>query len=275
MTSPRSLITGAGGLVASALLPHFENLFALRHAALDITDADAVDAVFDRVDPELIINCAVIGVDACESDRSLAERVNVDGPLNLARAAQRRGASIVHFSSNYVFDGHRAKDEPYTIDDEARPVNVYGATKLAGERAVLEACERAFVIRTSWVYGLAKDSFLSTVAAKLRRGERVQAISDTYANTTYVCDLADRVRMIVDAGSYGLHQVVNDGVCSYDEFAREAAAIVGVPDVAAARLIEGVTEAEMKRPAARPACTPMLCAPPMRPWQEALREFAR
>lgn len=275
MTSPRILITGAGGLVASALVSQFENVFALRHAALDITDADAVNSVFDRVDPGLIVNCAVVGVDACENDRALAERVNVDGPLNLARAAQRRDASIVHFSSNYVFDGHRAKDEPYTIDDEPRPVNVYGVTKLAGERAVLDACQRAFVIRTSWVYGPAKDSFLSTVAAKLRRGERVQAISDTWANTTYVNDLAERVRTIVDAGSYGVHQVVNDGVCSYEEFAREAAAIAGVPDVAAAHLIDVVTEAEMKRPAARPGCTPMLCMPPMRPWQEALREFAR
>ena len=81
------LITGAGGLVASALAPHYENVIALRHAAMDIVDADAVERVFDRVGPDLVINCAVIGVDACEKDPALAERVNVDGPANIARAA--------------------------------------------------------------------------------------------------------------------------------------------------------------------------------------------
>src|SRR6185369_16468732 len=186
----RVLITGAGGLVASALAPMFENVVALRHAALDITDADAVARAVDTVDPDLVINCAVIGVDQCEKDPGLAERVNVLGPANLAHAAQRIGAAMVHFSSNYVFDGHRPKDQLYTVRDVANPINVYGKTKLAGERAVANACERAFVIRTSWVYGPGKESFLSTAAAKLQRGERVQAISDTFANTTYVGDLA-------------------------------------------------------------------------------------
>jgi len=261
----RVLITGAGGLVATALVPLYENVIALRHAALDISDADAVQRVFDQVAPDLVINCAVIGVDACEKDPALAKRVNVDGPANLARVA----ATLVHFSSNYVFDGRRSKDEPYTIDDVPKPINVYGRTKLEGERAVLSGCDRAFVIRTSWVYGPAKDSFLSTAAMKLHRGERVQAISDTFANTTYVNDLVERVRAIAASSDYGLHQVVNDGVCSYEEFAREAAAIVG-----SSELIDVVTEAEMHRPAPRPVCTPMLCVPPMRPWQAALREFA-
>ena len=188
----RVLITGAGGLVASALVSMFENVVALRHAALDVTDADAVARVVETVNPDLVINCAVIGVDQCEKDPALAERVNVDGPVNLACAAQSLGAAIVHFSSNYVFDGHRSRDEPYTVRDVANPINVYGKTKLAGERAVADACERAFVIRTSWVYGPCKESFLSTAAAKLQRGERVQAISDTFANTTYTSAASSR-----------------------------------------------------------------------------------
>jgi len=249
--------------VATALVPFYENVIALRHAALDITDADAVRRVFDQVEPSLVINCAVIGVDACEKDPALAKRVNVDGPANLARAAP----AIVHFSSNYVFDGRRSKHEPYTVNDAPNPINVYGKTKLAGERAVLDACDRSFVVRTSWVYGPGKDSFLSTAAAKQLCGERIQAISDTFANTTYVNDLVERVRAIAESTDYGLHHVVNDGVCSYEEFAREAAAIVGVS------AFDVVTEAEMHRPAARPVCTPMLCVPPMRPWQAALREF--
>ena len=267
----RVLIAGAGGLVASALISRFENVFALRHAALDIADADAVRAVCERVHPDLVVNCAVIGVDACEKDPTLAKRVNVDGPANLARAATDIGAAIVHFSSNYVFSGHRRREDPYRVDDETRPVNVYGLTKLEGERAVRDACDRAFIVRTSWVYGPAKDSFLSTAAAKLRRGERVQAIADTYANTTYVLDLANRVHDIVDRDEPGTFHVANDGVCSYEEFASEAAALVGAPR----QLIDVVTEASMNRPAPRPACTPMLCEPPLRHWKDALRDYVR
>jgi dTDP-4-dehydrorhamnose reductase len=221
-----------------------------------------------------VINCAVIGVDECELDRALATRVNVEGPANLALAAARSGAAIVHFSSNYVFSGRSRLS--YTIDDPAEPINVYGETKLAGEVAVRDACDRAFIVRTSWVYGPAKNSFLSTAPAKLKRGEHVQAISDTWASTTYVNDLATRVREIVNRGVYGTYHIVNEGVCSYETFAREAAAAVGAPQ----KLIDVVTEASMQRAAPRPAFTPMRCLlserlgfAPMRPWQQALREY--
>ncbi len=267
--SVRVLITGAGGLVASALVCRFDDVFALKHAALDIGDRAAVDAVVDRVRPDLIINCAVIGVDACERDPALAERVNADGPAHLAQA----GIPIVHFSSNYVFDGHPAVREPYAAGDEPHPINVYGRTKLEGERAVAGGNPNAFVIRTSWVFGPGKESFLSTVAARLRDGEKVRAISDTWASTTYVEDLATRVVEIVERGIPGLYHVVNDGICSYETFAREAAAILAIPQPVADRLIEVVSEEEMDRAAPRPPWTPMRCDPPMRPWQEALREY--
>jgi dTDP-4-dehydrorhamnose reductase len=264
----RVLITGAGGLVASALAPLFDDVFALKHAALDITDERAVAEVVERVRPDLIINTAVIGVDDCERDPERAKRINVDGPEILARAATR----IVHFSSNYVFDGRPATREPYATSDEAHPINVYGVTKLAGERAVAAACERSFIVRTSWVYGPGKQSFLATVADKLKRGESVKAISDTWASTTYVADLAQRVVELVKREEYGLHHVVNEGICSYETFARRAAELAGVPAEIADRLIEVVSESEMQRDAPRPPWTPMLCVPPMRSWEDALEE---
>lgn len=269
----RVLITGAGGLVASALVSHFDNVIALRHAALDIGDAAAIERTFDTVQPDLVINCAVIGVDECERDPALAEHVNVDGPTQLAEATEKIGAAMVHFSSNYVFDGRPAKREPYGIDDEPNPINVYGKTKLAGERAVSERCSRAFLVRTSWVYGPRKNSFLATVASRLKRGETVQAIADTWASTTYVADLAQRVREIIDRAVYGTYHVVNEGVCSYETFARHAAAVCAVPPEIADRLIEVVTEASMARPAPRPPWTPMRCLPPMRGWEEALQSY--
>lgn len=271
----RVLITGAGGLVASALVPHFDDVFALKHAALDITSRSSVDDVVGRLRPDIILNTAVVGVDDCERDPVLAARVNVDGPAYLAEAAERAGASVVHFSSNYVFDGKPATREPYTVHDEAHPINVYGRTKLAGEQAVLNRCPQAFVVRTSWVYGVGKQSFLATVGAKLRRGETVQAISDTWASTTYVADLARRVVQIVRDGEYGTHHIANEGVCSYETFARRAAELARIPADVANRLIEVVSEAEMKRVAPRPPWTPMLCVPAMRSWGDALGDFMR
>lgn len=269
----RVLITGAGGLVSSALVPFFEDVIALRHAALDITNEAMVRDVVSRAAPDVIINTAVIGVDQCERDPALAERVNVDGPSFLALAAQATGAEFVHFSSNYVFDGRPATREPYTIDDETKAINVYGETKAAGERAVLDICPRAYVVRTSWVFGRGKDSFLSTVATKLHRGESVKAISDTWASTTYVADLARAVVELIQSGSYGLHHIVNDGVCSYESFARRAAELAQIPAEIADRLIEVVTEADMKRDAPRPPWTPMRATVPMRHWEEALEDY--
>ncbi|HEY0155950.1 MAG TPA: dTDP-4-dehydrorhamnose reductase [Thermoanaerobaculia bacterium] len=279
----RALITGAGGLVGSSLAAAYgDGAVALRHRDLDVTDARAVDEVVERVRPDVIFNTAVIGVDDCEADRALAERINVTGPVRLAAAAERAGAAIVHFSSNYVFDGGRTDGLPYTIEDEAHPVNVYGVTKLQGERAVAAACSRALVVRTSWVFGQGKASFLSTAAAKLARGERLQAINDTFASTTYVTDLVERLLELVRLRHYGTFHLVNDGVCSYETFAREAASILGLSDEAAHALIDSASEAEHRRPAPRPRWTPMRCLlserlglRPMRPWHDALREYVR
>ena len=266
------VITGAKGLVGSAFVRVHPDAVALTHRDLDITDAARVEETVRSLRPEVILNCAVIGVDECEADPALAERVNVSGPAHLAASAERSGATLVHFSSNYVFDGERADGLPYTEDDEPRPVNVYGETKLRGERAVLDASPRALVVRTSWVFGAGKASFLSTVAERLARGERVQAITDTFASATFVDDLTARVLELLARGRGGIHHVVNDGVCSYETFAREAARLTGVHDET---LIECTSEASMGRKARRPRWTPMRCVPPLRPWQDALAEYVR
>lgn len=270
MSGVRVVITGAAGLVGSALAAACagEEVFPLRHADLDITDGAAVEETLQRLRPHVVFNCAVIGVDDCESDPARAERVNVTGPALLAAAAERLGAAIVHFSTNYVFDGGRTSGL-YGAEDEADPINVYGVTKLRGERAVLGACTRALVVRTSWVFGAGKGSFLSSVGARLSRGERVQAITDTFASTTYVVDLAERVMELVAARRYGLHQVVNDGICSYETFAVEAARLANADET----LIDRVTEAALARPARRPRWTPMRCEPPLRPWPAALAAY--
>jgi dTDP-4-dehydrorhamnose reductase len=281
----RVAITGADGLVGRALANEYREheVAALSHRDLDITDPTAVARVMGELRPQIIFNCAVIGVDECETHPDLASRVNVIGPANLAEAARESAATIVHFSTNYVFDGARAASRPaaadessfYTIEDEPRPVNVYGRTKLEGEHAVARRSPRAFIIRTSWVFGPGKASFLATVSERLKRNEAVKAINDVWASTTYVLDLVRRAEEIVRIGHPAIYHVVNSGVCSYEEFAREAALLIGAEQ----RLIESVSEATLMR-APRPRWTPMRCLESerlglsrMRHWSAALACF--
>jgi dTDP-4-dehydrorhamnose reductase len=277
------VITGAGGLVGGCLARRFSSLhevLAPRRAQLDVTDAAAVGRFIDEERPQLVVNCAVLGVDECERDPEAARVVNVEAPRALAAAAAEAGAEFLHFSTNYVFDGEGR--EPYDERDEPRPVNVYGRTKEEGERAAFEANPRSYVVRTSWVFGAGKESFLSTAYRELSAGRGVRAISDTWASVTYVEDLAARVEEVVGAGRHGLYHVVNEGVCTYEDFALEAARLAGLDGEEAARLVETVTEAEVRRPARRPRYTPLRCTaaaelglPPLRHWREALAEYSR
>jgi dTDP-4-dehydrorhamnose reductase len=281
----RIAITGAGGLVGRHLserLARAHEMLPLRHADLDITDNVAVRRLVESERPELIINCVVVGVDECERDEPLAQAVNVEGPEALAAAAASLGSEIVHFSSNYVFGGEPEGRTPYTTADDTHPVNVYGRTKLAGELAVCSANPRSYVVRTSWVYGPGKESFLATAHARLRSGMTVRAITDTRASTTYVEDLVDSVDEILARRVYGTYHVVNEGVCSYYDFALEAARLVGLGTAEAERLIETVREEEMGRAAPRPRYTPMRCVlseelrlRPLRDWRAALAAYVQ
>jgi dTDP-4-dehydrorhamnose reductase len=277
------LITGAAGLVGSHLarrLARDNDVLALTHGDLDIADGAAVRRRVFQEKPALIINCAVLQVDESEQEPAKAHAVNVDGPRFLAEAAREIGAEIVHFSTQYAFDGEPVGRLPYTIEDAPRPVNHYGRTKVAGEAAVRAACPRSFIVRTSWVYGSGKKSFLCTVAADLKAGKTVRAIDDIWSSTTYVDDLIERVMAIGATGRYGTYHVVNAGVCTYYEFALEAGRLLGLPRGRIDSLIEIAHERDMKRIAARPRYTPLRCLasellglPAMRDWRAALAEY--
>jgi len=279
------LITGAAGLVGSHLarrLAGEHEVLTLKHGDLDITDGPAVHRRVADAKPVLIVNCAVIQVDESEQDPAKAQAVNIDGAGFLAEAAQMAGAEIVHFSTQYAFDGEAVGRAPYTNEDQPQPVNNYGRTKVAGEVAVRAACARSYIVRTSWVYGSGKNSFLCVVHDDLRAGKQVRAIDDIWSSTTYVADLIDRVMTIRSRGRYGTYHVVNDGVCSYYEFAIEAGRALGLTRAEIDPLIEITHERDMKRIAIRPRYTPLRCLmseqlglPPMRDWHDALAAYVR
>jgi dTDP-4-dehydrorhamnose reductase len=279
------LITGAAGLVGSHLaskLGREHEVVPLTHAALEITNRDAVHRTVSETRPEIVLNCAVLQVDESERDPAKAQAINADGPRFLAEAAADAGAELVQFSTQYAFEGEPIGRAPYTMEDEPRPVNVYGRTKVAGEQAVRDACERSYIVRTSWVFGSGKASFLCSVHGDLKAGKRVRAIDDIWSSATYVDDLIDRCMEIIRTRHYATYHVVNAGVCNYYEFALEAGHFVGLSRDAIDPLIEITHERDMKRMAARPRYTPLRCLEseklgltPMRDWCDALAEYVR
>ena len=276
------VIAGAGGLVGGELTRRLSNkhqVLPRKREDLDVTIRQAVRKLAQRERPALILNCSALGVDACEVDPSRAWRVNVEGAENLAQAASEIDAEFLHFSTNYVFDGKREDRSCYTIQDTPTPINLYGQTKLAGERAALSACERSFIVRTSWIFGAGKKNFLGTVHKRLKSTTRVRAITDISASVTYVRDLAARVEEILSIRHYSTYHVVNDGVCSYYDFALEAAKIMKLPDQVIADLIEPVKASEIHQ-VVRPRYTPISCTvseqlelAPMRDWRVALADY--
>lgn len=279
------LITGGAGLVASHFARRFardHEVLALTHRELDIADGESVHRRVADFHPDLMINGAVIQVDEADEKPAKAQAVNADGPRCLAEAANHTGAEIIHFSTQYAFEGEPVGRSPYTIDDEARPVNYYGRTKLAGEDGVRNTCARSYIIRTSWVYGSGKNSFLCTVHDDLRTGKPVRAIDDIWSSTTYVEDLIERCLEILNRRRYGTYHVVNDGICTYYEFALEAGRLAGLTRAQIDALIEITHERDMKRIAARPRYTPLRCLlseelglPPLRDWKAALAAYVK
>ena len=276
------LITGAGGMVGSALAGHCrargDEVAAFDRAGLDITDERAVREAFGRVRPEAVVNCAAwTDVDGCELDPQRAFLVNSRGVEILATASRLAGACFVTVSTDYVFDGGKAEGF-YTQRDDPHPLSAYGASKLEGERRAQIASARTTLVRSGWIFGPGGKNFLARAVARARRGEPLRAISDSYGTPTYAADLAARLRELAGLDLPGVYHVVNSGEgASYEGFAREAAAAAGARDAR----IEGVPADSLERPAPRPRNSRLRCLlsealglAPLRDWREALREFA-
>ncbi len=222
------VVTGAGGQVGrevvDRLVARGSAFKAFDRAGLDIADASAVGDVIDT-SVTAVINCAAYtAVDAAETDREAAWRVNAIGPSVLAKAAADAGARLVHVSTDYVFDGEAKA--PYAEGDEANPQTVYGESKLAGERAALIAHpDGAYVMRTAWVYGEHGSNFVKTMLGLAASRETVSVVTDQVGQPTWAGDIADALLALVDADAEvvrpGVYHYTSEGECSWFEFARE------------------------------------------------------
>lgn len=217
------LITGSGGQLGTELAgtaPPGAELVRTDRAELDITDRNSVLEFVKEIKPDLIINAAAYtAVDKAESEPDLAFRINRDGAAHLAQAAKKAGARIIHVSTDYVFDGRQGS--PYKPDDKPNPLNVYGESKLAGERAVQEITEgRGLIVRTAWVYSAHGHNFVKTMLRLLRERKEVRVVCDQIGTPTHARGLADALwRFAGRADLHGIYHWTDAGVASWYDFA--------------------------------------------------------
>lgn len=250
------LVTGADGQLGRQLRKlgavSENNYIYTDVGQLDITDAVAVDTFVERHSPDVIINCAAYtNVERAEEDEQTACLVNCTAASNLAAAAARTGALLVHISTDYVFDGRSLK--PYTEDMPAAPLNAYGRTKLAGENAVVGSGCRYIILRTAWLYSEYGNNFLNTMLRLTAERQEVTVVADQFGTPTYAADLAAAIFEIVENGKYegneGIYHYTNEGECSWYDFAAAIAAEAGRTDC---KIIPCRTE-EYPTKAVRPA----------------------
>lgn len=225
----RALITGGDGQLARELVAEAQSdvqLRALSRAECDIAEYSNVERVIASFRPDVVINTAAYtSVDAAEDNNVLAFRVNAQGAHNVAKAAKRIGARLIHMSTDYVFDGGR--DTPYPPDAEAHPVNVYGASKLTGEALVRTESPAALIIRTGWIYSTRGQNFLLRILDLLRRGVPPRVVNDQRGTPTLAADLAEVLWLCAKRPDLeGTYHFANAGDSSWYEFACEIRALV-------------------------------------------------
>lgn len=247
----RVLITGAGGQVGRELVARFEaagdEVAALDHAALDLTDRDAVLAAVTTVRPDAVVHPAAwTAVDACEGDPDRAFQVNALGTRHVADGARRVGAPVCYVSTDYVFDGTKAG--PYQEWDDTKPQSVYGASKLAGER---ELDPGATIVRTSWVCGAHGGNMVKTILRLAGEHDTLSFVDDQRGHPTFADDLAGMIRRLVVERRPGLFHVTNQGPVSWFEFAQAVLEAAGL-DPARVKPV-GTADLQPPRPAPRPA----------------------
>ena len=272
------LVTGGGGQLAravEALCPIGDAVVVRTIDELDITDPAAVHAQVASMSPDLIVNAAAYtAVDRAEEEEAAARAVNAEGPRHLAEAAALSGATLVHVSTDYVFDGTSSK--PYRPEDQPNPLSAYGRTKLEGERAVVEVLgSEALIVRTAWLYDAVGPNFLTTMLRLMNERTEVRVVDDQCGTPTWAPTLARAIWGLVDGDARGIFHVTDAGRATWHDFACEiknaAYARSMIPDVT----VIPIPGSEYPTPAPRPASSvldvravePFLSSP-LPPWQQ-------
>ena len=281
----RCALIGVTGQLGFDLARTFDlpgELIRLTHADLDLLETGAIARVMRDVRPTHVVNAAAYNlVDRAEDERERAFALNAEAVGTLAETCEVLGATLVHFSTDYVFDG--AKTSPYTESDVPVPLSVYAESKLAGERLALARCRRAFVIRVCGLYGVAQSAtagrtnFVETMLRLAGQGQALRVVRDQVLTPSYTLDLAPKVWRVLARGAPGLYHLANAGQTSFYDFAREIFRLSGLTPS-----LTPVTAAEYGARARRPPYSVMartrlaaLGEDDLRPWQAALAAYLR
>jgi len=274
----KALVTGSAGMLAKDLITLLSKrgyeVLAPSEDKLDITNLKVVKDVVDKLAPELIINCAAYtNVDGAEKQEHEALMVNGLGVQNLCLLCQEHDIPLVHFSTDYVFDGTKAS--PYTIYDQTNPINAYGRSKLLGEKYILWLLSKFYLIRTSWLFGLQGKNFIETMLELGQKQKQVSVVNDQRGCPTWTRHLAEATIALMETGHYGIYHVTNSEPTTWFDFTKEIFRLSGIETA-----MMPVTTEQYPRPAKRPANSVLDHFPlkevigrDMPSWKEALKEY--
>lgn len=251
------LVTGANGMLAQEVkkqLKEGNELICTDVDDLDITNEEQVMKYITDLKPDYIINCAAYtAVDKAEVAGEIVERINADGPKNLAKAAKASGATLVHISTDYVFGGNLSLDKVYSEDDTKEPVTAYGITKLHGEEKIKENCDKYYIFRTAWLYGKGGNNFVKTMTKLGQERDELNVVSDQHGSPTYAVDLASIIKQSINKKiPYGIYHATNEGYTTWYDFTKEIFAEQGIEckvnPVTTEQYIEMMKITQAKRP---------------------------
>lgn len=264
------LILGANGLLGKDLVEVFRNedMSAWTRKELDITNKAEVIRKIGELKPDVVINSAAYtDVDGAESNRELNMSVNGIAPGYIAEACKLAGASLLHVSTDYVFDGEQSG---YTEYDKVNPINEHGKAKALAEDLIRKNLDKYFIVRTSWLFGKHGKNFVDTMMRLAKERDSLAVVNDQAGCPSYSKDIAIKIKEIIQGYDYGIYHVTNSGSCSWYDFAKGIFRLAGI-----AIPVSPITSDQLSRPARRPKCSILINTKleTMRDWEEALKDY--
>lgn len=273
------LILGAKGMLGQELVKVFQDCRPIGwdRSEIDIADQKQVEEKITPLQPRLIINAAAYtDVDGAETHQKLAEQVNGQAVGYLAILAQRLGAILIHYSTDYVFDGQ--KKQGYREDDQPNPINAYGQSKLLGEKLLQENCQKYYLIRSSTLFGQGGGNFVKTILNLAQEKKELKVVADQYSNPTSALDLAQATRRLMTTKpAWGIYHLTNSGWASRYQLAQQACRIYSQITNSPPPQIKPCFSRDFLRPARRPKYCLLFNTKlkPLRHWSIALEEYLR
>lgn len=245
------IVTGSNGQlgtdVAAELSTKGHEVIGADLPEADITNQDTISALITESKADAVIHCAAFtNVDLAETEKEVCKKINVDGTKNIATACKSNGIKMLYISTDYVFSG--VGEDAFETDDSKAPCNFYGETKLGGEKAVTENCDKYFIVRISWVFGENGKNFVKTMLRLSKEREEISVVCDQIGSPTYTKDLAKLLCSMIETEKYGFYHATNEGYCSWAEFASKIMELSG-----AETKIKPIQSSEYKAAAVRPA----------------------